>query len=256
LSVSQKLIFAGLFAAAISLAYSSGCTSDKADAVVELCGNLSVPDDIDSVRVVIYDQDRTPLRQGVRELWTCPGPTLHRFPQTIKFEPAEGEVFIEVQGLKQGAPVMRSELRTTFNADNNTATVSLTQACLGVTCAAGETCVQGECELVALAARAVSSCSLGEPADEPGASVDSGAGTDAGQPDAGQPDAGQPDAGPTQTQPEAYLCPEEEDDDRQDAGPPRDTDDASGSADTGPTDTDSTDTDSTDTDPTDTDEGS
>jgi hypothetical protein len=248
LSVPRKLIFAGLLAAAIPL-LSSGCTSDEANAVVELCGDLSVPDDIESVRVVIYDEDRTPLRQGVRELWTCPGPTLHRLPQTFEFDPVEGDVFIEVQGLKEGAPVMRSELRTSFAAGsnettNNKATVSLTKACMGVRCAAGETCVQGKCELVSLAARAVSRCSLGQPDDQPGdqpdgqstdeadASLDTGTSTDAQSPDAGGADAGGADAGSTPvTRPGAYLCPqEEEEEEPQDAG--SDADGASSSSDT------------------------
>jgi hypothetical protein len=237
LLVSRQLICAAFFALATVSMAAAGCTSDEANAVVELCGDLSVPDDIDSVRVVIYDQNRAPLRQGVRELWSCPGPTLHRLPQTLEFDPVEGDVFIEVQGLKDGAPVIRSELRTTYGAETEAATVSLTQACMGARCAAGETCIEGKCELVALAARAVSRCSLGRPTDEPDTSsdariTDAGSSTDAstddastddaGTDDAGTDDTGTQDAGSTTTRPGAYLCPEEpepEEPDEEDGSP-------------------------------------
>lgn len=185
---------------------------------MQLCGDLSVPEDIESVRVVIYDQDRTPLREGVRELWTCPGPTLHRLPQTLEFEPVSGDVFVEVQGLKEGVPVIKTELRTTLGNDGAEATVSLERSCMGANCAAGETCVDGTCELVALAARAVSQCPSDETAETDAGSTDADVTdadvTDAGPTDTATTDAGSTDAGTTDagtvTNPGAYLCPQED----------------------------------------------
>jgi hypothetical protein len=160
-----------------------------------------VPRDIDSVRVVLADQQQNVLREGVRQLWTCPGPALRNLPQTIEFAPAEGDIFVTVQGLKDGVPVIQKVLRTTFTAGDNTATVSLDRACKGVQCAAGETCVQGGCELIALAADALSTC------EAPGAAP----GPDASAADAGfEADAGTPNPG-------AYLCPQP------DVGAPADT---------------------------------
>ncbi len=180
---------------------------------MQLCGDLAVPEDIESVRVVIYDQNRSPLREGVRELWTCPGPTLHELPQTLEFEPVAGDVFVEVQGLKEGVPVVKSELRTTLSADATEATVSLERSCMGARCAAGETCVDGECELVALAARAVSRCRSSEQPSGQDASQDASmdAGDVAQTTDADSTDAGgSDDAGTPQANRGAYLCPQED----------------------------------------------
>lgn len=139
-------------------ALGTACGPDDPDAVVHLCGNLSVPDEIDSLRVVITDQDNKILREGVRELWTCPGPSLKSLPQTLKFAPVQGDVFVRVQGIRDGAPVIENTLRTTLSDDDNRATISLEQGCMGIQCAPGETCSRGECELVALATDTVSSC--------------------------------------------------------------------------------------------------
>lgn len=210
MSVPRVFIAICLLAAAAGLA---ACTSDEAKARVQLCGDLSVPDDIESVRVVIYDQDRTPLREGVRELWSCPGPTLHRLPQTLEFESVSGDVFIEVQGLQEGVPVIKSELRTTLANNSADATVSLERSCMGANCAPGETCVDGECELVALAARAVAQCPSNQPVESDTGPTDTGptdtGPTDTDTVDAGSDDAGSDDAGTVST-PGAYLCPQED----------------------------------------------
>lgn len=212
MSVPRLTIVVCVFAAIATL---TACTSDQAKARVQLCGDLSVPEDIESVRVVVYDQDRNPLREGVRELWTCPGPTLHRLPQTLEFEPVSGDVFVEVQGLKEGVPVIKAELRTTLGNDGADATVSLERSCMGANCAAGETCVDGKCELVALAARAVSHCPSDAPVETDAGSTDADASatdtdpTDTATTDAGSTDAGTTDAGSV-TDPGAYLCPQED----------------------------------------------
>lgn len=193
----------------------TACSSDPAKTTIELCGDLDVPEDIEAVRVEIRDQNGKTLRQGVRELWSCPGPSLKRLPQKLEFAAVSGDVFVVVQGLKDSAPVTSAELRTKLSG-NDQATVSLTKSCMGARCAAGETCVDGQCELIALAARAVSRCpsdrpqradagDVGDAGDAGDADVavvtDTGVASDAG-------DAG--DAGVSAPNPYAYLCPQDD----------------------------------------------
>lgn len=171
----------------------AGCTSDDPDAQIVLCGDLDVPRDIDALRVVIADIDGTPLREGVREMWMCPGPRLRHLPQSLAFAPIDQEVFVSVQGLKDGAPVLHTDIRTTLSPNQSQATVALTRSCIGAACADGETCVDGECELIAFASPRLSQCPSG-PTSSP-ATPD--AASDAG-------DAALPDVGSTD-----YLCPED-----------------------------------------------
>jgi hypothetical protein len=180
---------------ALAVLVGSGCTSDEPDIHIELCGDLEVPRDIDALRVVITDLEGNPVREGVREMWMCPGPRLRQLPQTLAFDPVDQEVFVSVRGLKDGAPVLRSQIRTTLSPNQTRATVALTQSCVGAACADGETCVDGECELIAFASPKLASCPSGSTSPPPA----SDAATDAG--DTSTPDVEQGGAD--------YLCPED-----------------------------------------------
>ena len=54
-----------------------------------------------------------------------------------------GNVWVKAQGLSDGVVVVTAEVRPSPNA-----VVRLSRACLNVTCALGQTCIDGECELV------------------------------------------------------------------------------------------------------------
>lgn len=174
------------------------CNPDAPDTVVEVCGNLSIPEEIDSLRVEITDQDNNLIREGVRELWSCPGPSLMALPRRVEFAPVDGDVFVRIQGIRDGVPVIENTLRKSLNADDFRATVSLEQGCLGMRCGPGRTCSQGQCELIALASDTISACAGLSTHDTP----------DASEPVA---DAGS-DAGNPVEPPGAYLCPQPEPD--------------------------------------------
>gem|GEM_PF-6729228 len=166
----QRGFFQPLGAILLSASLLAGCSADGPDTLVEVCGNLSVPDEVDSLRVVITDQDGQILREGVRELWTCPGPSLMQLPQHLEFSPVDGDVFVRIQGLRGGVPVIENTLRKTLGPDAHRATISLEQGCLGIQCAPGATCSQGACELIALASDTISACAgLSTHAEDPDA---------------------------------------------------------------------------------------
>jgi len=131
------------------LASSVGCSRDPGQIEVELCGDVSVPDDIDAVRVIFLDDEREETQSGVRELLLCPQDELLLLPQTFGFTEVEGDVTIQVQGLKDGVEVGTYERRVMLEPMRATATIrmALTRDCLGVQCSLGQTCQGGVCAL-------------------------------------------------------------------------------------------------------------
>lgn len=171
----QRCFFQPLGAILLSALSLAGCNAEAPDTHVEVCGNLSVPAELDSLRVVITDQHGAVLREGVRELWSCPGPSLMQLPQRLTFAPVSGDIFVRIQGLRGGVPVIENTLRKTLGPDDPHATISLEQGCLGIQCAPGETCSRGSCELIALASDTISACAgLSTHPERADAGVDAG----------------------------------------------------------------------------------
>lgn len=73
---------------------------------------------------------------------SCGGATLS---ERLRVGAGDGLMWIAAVGLRDGAEVMRVEVR---GASGATARLPLVEACLGVTCPLGQTCIGGTCGLV------------------------------------------------------------------------------------------------------------
>lgn len=140
----------GGLAALISLALMA-CDDTSGQLQIELCGDVRIPQEVDSVRVSILDAQRQEVRAGVQELVDCPNMRALPINQRINFSAYDDtELWIVAQGLRQGVEIMRFERRYRPNQEeqpDGPITLGLTRACLGVFCPLGQTCVQGLCEL-------------------------------------------------------------------------------------------------------------
>lgn len=128
---------------------SFGCFYEEPKLRVEVCGDALIPDDIDAFRISIWDENlENELVSGTRELLRCPGPDFLALPQEVEFNAIEGETWIRVQGLRNGESVSSFWARQRTDADESgEVRVSITRACLGIQCAVGQTCVDGQCVL-------------------------------------------------------------------------------------------------------------
>ena len=166
----------------------SGCPGEPPLLAVSVCGDVSVPDQVDAVRVSVLDANRDEFASGVLQLVECPADRLKNLPQVLEFTPPVGEVRVVAQALKGGVEVARSERSVADASEGASVTVALQTTCIGLTCPIGRTCVDGACELVADANGSPCSSSQVDP------------GPDAGTPDPDPepdpiPDAGMGDAG-------------------------------------------------------------
>lgn len=124
-----------------------GCGPPSDVVVVELCGDVRIPGDIDAVRVSILSADRTQYRAGTLDLLNC-GSTQRELPQNTELEAPEGDVWVVAQGLQEGLEVLRFErrLRIEDSGRAQDAVIAMTRSCMRVTCALGLTCINGMCE--------------------------------------------------------------------------------------------------------------
>ncbi len=126
----------------------AACGPDSTVVGVELCGDVQIPEDIDAVRVSILDAERNSVTAGTIELLQCPGSQQLELPQITELEAPIGEVWIVAQGLQEGVSVITSERRLRVEEDGRAPEVllGLTRSCMRVTCALGQTCIDGTCD--------------------------------------------------------------------------------------------------------------
>jgi hypothetical protein len=130
----------------------TACSSDETELFVEICGDLSVPTELDSLRVAILDEQRRSVRSGVRELLQCPGDRISALPQSVSFPLLEGEGWIVVTGLRDEVEIIRFERRIHVEGqESNPIVAYLDRQCLGFQCPLGQTCLQGRCQLTPVA---------------------------------------------------------------------------------------------------------
>lgn len=128
-----------------SVAMVSACNPSLDVIEVRICGDVLIPGHVDAVRVSVLDANRVEKRAGVKELVRCPG--VSEFPQKVELNLFEGDVWIVVQGLKNGQEVINFERRASIGPDGAQVLVGLNQDCIGIRCALGQTCVGGMCVL-------------------------------------------------------------------------------------------------------------
>lgn len=119
-----------------------GCDADPVVAV-RVCGDLVVPTDVDVLRVAALDDAGTELVAGVQTL-EGPLPVVHALGVL------RGERRIVVQALAAGVERVRAEVRAQLKGDDEIE-VRVAKACVGVACPLGQTCVDGDCEVVPFA---------------------------------------------------------------------------------------------------------
>lgn len=127
----------------------AACGPPSDTVIVEVCGDVQIPTDIDALRVSIMSADRTEYRAGTLDLLNCGGVPL-TLPHTIEIEAPVGDVWVAVTGLQSDLEVMRSERRLEVKDSGpaQEAFLSLTRSCMRVTCAVGQACIDGLCEQV------------------------------------------------------------------------------------------------------------
>ncbi len=156
----------------------TSCKDPASVLTIQVCGALEVPEEIDAIRVVVRDEDRSEVSAGVSELAgerAPDGSTLGSVfdlgipdarisgpdgdagpacepatrPVNVELEltPGEGRGWVEVVGLHDGVEVVRAEVRHAA-ANDPRVVLALERVCLGATCPLGQTCIGGVCERV------------------------------------------------------------------------------------------------------------
>lgn len=145
----------------VCIAGAISCDTGPPELKFDVCGDVRVPKDIDSYRVTVYEPDReTLLREGVRELVKCPGEEYLQLPREEIFESPEQEVWVIVEAIRDGVTAITFETRVQDTSDDTLVQIPLTRDCIGIRCALGQTCVQGECIIVEYGLEG--SCSSGD----------------------------------------------------------------------------------------------
>ena len=153
-----------------------GC-AEQAELAVTVCGDLVVPEDVDTIRISSRDADGSSSLGGVVELLECPSGQTTQLPIDYVIPAEEGERWIVAQALRDGVEVGRVETRVSAASSGTTSvTLQLARSCLGTSCPLGQTCLGGTCEITPFAATEPMDCTVepaeGEPEPEPGPDPD------------------------------------------------------------------------------------
>ncbi len=139
----------------------AGCGPPSDTVLVEICGDVRISEDIDAVRISILNADRSEHRTGTLDLLNCGSEQL-ALPQNSELEAPVGDIWVVAQGLQGGVEVAHTERRLNIEESGKAqdAVLSLTRACMRITCSLGQTCIDGACEQAPWADEEVS-CSGG-----------------------------------------------------------------------------------------------
>lgn len=122
----------------------ASCGDDPMEALL-VCGDLDVPTQLDALRVSLVDDAQEVRFTGLVALAECAPERLRQLPVNVELPLVEAPRWLRVQGLLDGVEAVRVELPVAVNGRRDLLTVNLTERCLGVTCALGQTCVDGSC---------------------------------------------------------------------------------------------------------------
>jgi len=137
--------------------------------VVAIEPDASTPDDadydlevqIDTVRIVARDADFEELNSGGRELDSGHEAPERGFTLSVDFPTRDAMRFIEVEGLLRGVEVASFTRATDSPGGLRSLEMPLTEACHGVSCGVGLTCIKGNCALAPGRGGAVSCSGVG-----------------------------------------------------------------------------------------------
>ncbi len=164
----------------------AGCKDPSSALSIRICGRLDVPSEIDALRVVVLNEDRSEASAGLTELGGASSPDMSTdggildlgvadagveaeladagtdggltetgpacepverpLEARLELPPGEGHGWVQVIALHQGVEVARAEVR--HPEEGGALVLALERGCLGITCPLGQTCVAGACELV------------------------------------------------------------------------------------------------------------
>jgi hypothetical protein len=177
----------------VFLAASVAACADEPSLRVQVCSDLSVPGELDAVRVVVFDAQRKSERfASVFELIECPAGRLRPLPQVLEVPSPGSAAWLRVEGLHDGIAVVSAETRLQpGDGESRVVPVSLEATCRGVTCPLGQTCLADGCAPVPYHSEAPMRC-VGSPAEGDADADAGGDAADAAEPDAA--DAAEPDA--------------------------------------------------------------
>ncbi len=134
------------------IGFGAGCFSGPS-VEVEVCGDVRVPSEVDTLRLSLSDENGVESYSGVFSLYDFPadgGCTVDpaALPQTFELREGSGQMWVTIQGLRDQIEVTRVEARVEFPVRGSTDVVmALTSDCLGISCPFGQTCVAGLCEI-------------------------------------------------------------------------------------------------------------
>lgn len=127
-----------------------GCFTGDPDLIVEVCGDVVVSDEVDAVRVIVYDDQRTEeVASGSKDLLSCPDGKVGSLPITLEIPEVPQDAWVVLEGLKDGVPIVTFERRLRGDDESEVeAIMGLTRDCIGLNCPLGQTCYGGECKVV------------------------------------------------------------------------------------------------------------
>lgn len=153
---------------AVALLVLAGCKDDPI-VTVQVCGNVSVPAEVDAVRVSLRDSSYEVVLDGVQEFIQCPAGLVGGLPTSTAFSGQSGDRYIVAEALKDGIVRASVATRLQFPPDDDlTVTLRLTVDCLGKTCPLGQTCLDGDCKVVPYHMSEPQSCPTSGGIFEPG----------------------------------------------------------------------------------------
>jgi len=177
----------------------TGCDDSLTELLVVVDTDLSVPSELDHVRITVTAPD------GQVSVAEGPIGDLSALPATVGLIHKGGEfgdVRVVAEGLLGGTVVVRREAVATFvHKQVRVLRLDLLRRCVGEACGAGMTCAEAGCRSERVAGSELPRYD-GTIGSDGGVLVDAsldGGDTDAGPTDAGPPDAGPADAGPVCT---------------------------------------------------------
>lgn len=136
----NAFVVRGLWAL-LSTPFLGSCLGDSdATLAVHACAELDNRASIDAIRIALLDSERTTLLQAVYTLADDETPEI-----IADLKVSEQVAWARTEIIDEGIPMGRFERRLTKPEDLRIVEMPLTQACYGVDCLTGQTCVAGVC---------------------------------------------------------------------------------------------------------------
>lgn len=142
-------VFATLAILTLTAMTTGACVAEPTVLDVITCGDLIEGREVTEIRISLLDADRTHLQSTVVPIVDCERGVIYEMPRVTRFREVSGETWIVAQGLNEGVETVRGETRALVD-DEALLGVELSRDCIGVSCAAGQGCIEGKCRTLVL----------------------------------------------------------------------------------------------------------